>query len=269
MAVINVTTVEQFLTAFTQAVASGDTEDVIEIMTDIDFNTAPLTQGYTAGGKKIINGNYHSLSNISTQNVVNDTLFKYLDRNEIIWNKVNFLNLYRNENYNIFIGNSISQNYYQKFNDCTFQGKGYRMARYAVFTRCAVTWQNTQAISNAFTDCLFSYCWISCDIVSAGGSAFDFEQLDTCYVEGKITPATGVTDGWHICRGLENSVINVETTLNYSRGISGAGTISTVTVYNTTKMTGTITGQNNIVPVSDSQMKDAAALAAVGFNIIV
>lgn len=269
MATINVTTVDQFLNAFTQAVAAGDTEDTIEILADIDFNSAPLTQGYTAGGKKIINGNYHSLSNISTQNVVNDTLFKYNDRNEITWNKVNFLNLYRNENYNIFLGNSINQQYYQKFNDCTFQGKGYRLARYAVFTRCAITWQNTQAISNAFNNCLFSYCWIKCDIIRADAANYDFEELNTCYVEGKITPASGVTDGWHICSGLENSVLNIETNLNYRRGLSGAGTISTVNVYNTTKMTGTIAAQSNVTPVTDTQMKDASALAAVGFNIIV
>lgn len=269
MAIINVTTVDQFLTAYTQAVAAGDTEDTIEIMADIDFNTDPLTTSYLAGGKKIINGNFHSLSNISTQNVVSNAIFRAPGTSEITWNKVNFLNLYRNENYVFFVGGQNNETYYQKFFDCTFQGKGYRLANYCNFTRCTITWQNTQALSNSFGGCNFEYCWIDCDMIKTSGSNYDFGRLTNSYLNGKITGANGVTDGWHLCNGLENSVINVDTDLNYSRGLMGSSTITTVSVYNTTRMTGTIATQTNVIGVSDTDMHSAAALAAAGFNIIV
>lgn len=265
MAIINVSTWDQFILAYTQAVASGDSEDIIEIMADMDINATPITSSLTAGGTKIINGNYHTIRNIATSQVVSSTLFTAGGNRTISWNKVNFLNMYRNENYSFFAGASY---YHMQFTDCTFQGKGFRLAENCDYNRCAVTWEFSQTINNAFGSCDFNYSWIHMELKRSSSAGFNFHKIDSCYVEGSVNGTTTGLDGWYFSEIMTNSVVNIDSDLTYNNGLAGSG-VAAVCVYNNTKMPGNVGSQTNIVCVSDSDMHSAAALAAVGFNIIV
>lgn len=273
MPTTSVTTWQQFLDAYVMQQGTQEDPHVIEIMADLNGNDAPMTAGVssgtgTNGHHKVINGNFHNIANITTGAVVNAVLFQ---GRYVTWNKCNFINLYRNENY-AFFGGSYT-NYTQYFNDCTFQGKGYTIAASGTFTRCVIgSWETSRTSGSSggiFGGSDFVTCYINANYKRDAGPNFDYHSLINCFVKGKIEPATpSVTSGWHIVGTVRNTCLNIDTPLNYTDGISGASVQSIVNVYNTDKMTGTIGAKSDMIGVTDGQMKNAAYLASVGFNII-
>ena len=265
MPTTSVTTWQQFLDAYVMHQGTQEDPHVIEIMADLNGNDAPMRVGIGSGNYyKVINGNFHNINNINTGAVVDSILFS---GRYVTWNKCNFTNMYRNESYPFFGGSYM--NYIQVFTDCTFQGKGYGIAESGSFSRCVITWESTRTYSGAFGTSYFTTCYIDANIKRDASSNYDYAMLVNCYVKGKIEPATSsVTSGWHIVGTVRNSCLNIETPLNYTEGIHGQSVQTVINVYNTSKMTGTIQEKSDMVGVTDAQMKDAAYLASVGFNII-
>lgn len=271
MPTTTVTTWQQLLDAYVMHQGTSEDPHIIEIMADLNGNDAPMTARISSGTDydgyhKIINGNYHNITNISTGAVVNAVLFQ---GRYVTWNKCNFTNMYRNESYTFFGGSNL--NYYQYFNDCTFQGKGYGISQSGYFTRCTIgSWESSRTTSGIFNDSIFNTCYINANIKRDSSAKYDYGTLINCFIKGKIEGATSSqTNGWHIVGTVRNTCINVETSLNYTTGISDSNEQPIINVYNTDKMTGTIGAKSDMIGVTDAQMQDAAYLASVGFNIIV
>ena len=271
MPTTTVTTWQQLLDAYVMQQGTSEDPHIIEIMADLNGNDAPMTAGIssgtgTTGYHKIINGNYHNIDRINTGSVVNAVLFQ---GRYVTWNKCNFTNMFRNEQY-AFFGGSYT-NYTQYFYDCTFQGKGYGLAAAGTFTRCVIgSWESSRTASGIFGTSDFVTCFINANYKRDATQNYDYHSLINCFVKGTIEPAsTSQTSGWHIVGNVCNTCLNIETPLNYTDGISGASAQSIINAYNTDKMTGTIGAKSNMIGVTDVQMKDAAYLASIGLNIIV
>lgn len=270
MPTVQVTTWDQFVTAYTAAQGTSSDPHVIEIMADLDAASS-ITSPFDAGNYyKVINANFHNISNVATATIFNDVIFK---GNHITLNKCNLINVYRNNPYPIFFASS---SYWPTFNDCVIQGQGISIcgqgnmsANYAghgSFNRCVITWR--QVGTNYTGACLgaasFRYCYLDIEIGTSAAGNYDIGSLTSSYVKGKIT---GDTTGRRtsMIGSCSDSVINIDTDLDYTL----VTTPTMLSVYNTDRLTGNITGTTNVIGVTDAQLKDAAYLASIGFNIIV
>ena len=270
MPTVQVTTWDQFMTAYTAAQGTSSDPHVIEIMADIDAASS-ITSPLDAGNYyKVINGNYHNISNIATATVFNDMIFRC---NHVTYNKCNFVNVYRNNPYPIFFANS---NYEPTFNDCTIQGQGICISGESnmgsnytgrgSYTRCVITWHQvgTSYTGACFGSAKFHYCYLNVDIGTSAVGNYDIAVLDSSYIKGRIT---GDTTGRRttMIGSCSDSVININSDLDYTL----VNRPNMLSVYNTDRLTGTITNTTNVIGVTDAQLKDAAYLASIGFNIIV
>ncbi len=269
MPTVQVSTWDEFVAAF----HSGTSNDrqVIEIMADLDAKSSISGQiGNYETNFITVNGNYHNISNIATSQAVDKALFRCIN---IVWSKCNFINVIRNEPYPVFhheSGHSIT------FADCTFQGQGIAIcgpgrmnsgiySGLGYFLRCFITWTQTGTTipGTCFGGATFDRTYIDCELTTGTGQFADFGSLqNTSYLKGKIS---GTPSGHSLIGSCSNAVINIECSSNYTIS-SNSGTLS---VYNTDKLTGTITPAPNVVGVTDSQLKNAAYLQSIGFDIIV
>ena len=270
MPTVQVSTWDQFVAAFVGGTSSGDRQ-VIEIMADLDAKSSITgTIGNFETRFITINGNYHKISNIATAQAVNSYLFRC---SNILWSKCNFVNMIRNEPYPVFWQESTSPNY---FEDCTFQGQGIAIcgtsrmdtgnySGLGNFTRCFITWtqKGTTIPGTCFGGATFDHTYIDCELTSGAGSSPDFGSLqNTSYLKGKIS---GTPTGHNLLGSCSNAVINIESDSDYTI-TSNPGNVS---VYNKDKLTGNIATTTNVIGVTDAELKDAAYLASIGFNIIV
>lgn len=271
MPTTQVYTWDQFTAAYIAAQGTADDPHVIEIMADLDAASS-ITDNYNAGNNyyKQINGNYHNISNIATQTTFNAPIFSGY---HVAWDKCNFVNVYRNNPYPIFFANS---SYQPVFNDCTIQGQGICIcgqgnmsANYTgrgIFNRCVITWRQvgTNYTGACIGSAVFNYCYLDVEISTSANSNRDLGSLYSSYVKGKITGDIGsrTTTMINTC---SDSVININTDLDYNL----VNTPEVLSVYNTDRLTGNVSGTTNVIGVTDAQLKDAAYLASIGFNIIV
>ena len=267
MAEYKVSTWKDFVNAYTAEAAAGETERTIEIMADLDCNDMPFSNPISnpANVKVTINGNQHNIWNISTESVVNSTLIRVSSNKIVTWNKVNFGNINRIENYDIFSGNSSAV---MEFYDCTFVGKGYSLANSSKFYRCAITWTGRRVTGNFSATVYYYNCWLHFEIVYAKQNThnIEFYNLDSSYLEGKFDGADDtIKSAGPIAVTINNSVINMDSNLTRSRIAQGCTYVS---VFNKTKMPNSASDNANLIGVTDDQMKDANYLSSIGFNII-
>ena len=266
MAEYKVSTWKDFVNAYTTAEAPEETKRTIEIMADLDCNDMPFSNPISNPGnlELIINGNQHNIWNISTESVVGGALIRNGSNKVLTWNKINFGNINRIENYTIFSGNSSRV---MEFYDCTFVGKGFSLANDSRFYRCAITWTGRRGDGVVTQRVSYYNCWLHFEIVrTKQNTNIDFNYLDSCYLEGKIDGADDtITSAGSIASTIENSVINVESNLTRTKITQSTQYIS---VFNTTKMPNSTSDNANLKGVTDDQMKDANYLSSIGFNII-
>lgn len=270
-----VSTWDEFVTAYRSSQGSTSDPHVIEIMADLDAKSS-ITQTISAGSYyKVINGNYHNISNIATATT---SVAIILSGNYVTWNKCNFLNIYRNTTFGVFYADSsLGATFY----DCVFQGQGYRIcggsgasgqadnAGYGRYNRCVITWIQSSGLGT-YTGAAFGYatlnlCYLDVTIYSNTVQNTALGTLNGCFVKGRLTSSTNTHAG-HLYNG-GNNVINIDTPLNFTNGLISATTQIT-SVYNTTKMTGTILDRASAIGVTDAQMHDAAYLQSIGFDIV-
>ena len=266
MAEYKVSTWKDFVNAYTAEAAAGETERTIEIMADLDCNDMPFSTSISnPGGVKVtINGNQHNIWNISTESVVGGALIRNGSNKIVTWNKVNFGNINRIENYEIFSGNS---NAVMEFYDCTFVGKGFSLANSSKFYRCAITWTGRRGDGTVTPYTQYYNCWLHFEVVRTNkNSNVDFNYLDSCYLEGKINGADDtITSAGAIASNINNSVINIDSNLTRTKMSQSTQYVS---VFNTTKMPNSTSDNANLIGVTDDQMKDANYLSSIGFNIV-
>lgn len=251
---IAVNTWAEFIAAY-----ENGSDGTIEIMSDLDANDDLPDKTYSRPISKTINGNGHTIYNISTQAVVNNPIFRSVG-NSLVINNTNFYNCYRIENQPIFWG---SPTYRAQFNDCKIVGRGLQyIASQGTFQRCSFSWSGVKA-ADAGTNNSFYNSWVKIDNerTSNSNSAL-FGTLNNSYIEGSVKQTAAGTFSLKISSNLESSVINIETSATSATFPSG-----NTSVYNSTKAPN-FTDSGNCIGVTDAQMKDALYLAGIGFNIV-
>ena len=268
MATYNVSTWDEFITAFAATTGTEADPDVIEIMTDIDVNTNPPTSQIRAGSPKIVNGNYHTIWNLAPGGILGNTIITPNGNKTITVNKVNFNNIAFLENFSVFAGNS---SYPMVFNDCTFVAKvASSLFAHAQLNRCAVTMTGSTNSHTPMSGVTANYSWIHYEHRRLNNNAsIEFAALNTCYIEGKITTTmTSASYAIQMASNPNSCVFNVDIDNILPCSISTGTASVAVSVYNTDKITNYTGTRTEIIGVTDSQLKDAAYLAGVGFDIV-
>ena len=250
---IAVNTWGEFLAAYENA---DDT--VIELMSDIDANSDIPKRNYVKSVDKTINGNGHTIYNISTGVVLNSPIFS--GAKNLTFNNTNFYNCYRIENYPIFWS---SNTYRTQFNDCKIVGRGLQyISVNASFNRCSFSWAGVTSVG-AGGALSFYNSWLKIDHTrSSNSSDYYFGTLNNSYIEGTFSQTATGTFNLKISNALSGCVINIDTTATSATFPSGD-----TSVYNSTKQPN-FTDSGNCIGVTDAQLKNAAYLASVGFNIV-
>lgn len=268
MATYNVSTWDDFVTAFNASTGTTSDPDVIEIMTDLDVNTTPPTSQIRANATKIINGNYHTIWNLAPGGILGSAIISPNGNRTITWNKVNFNNIAFLENYAVFTSNS---SYPMVFNDCTFVAKvASSLFAYAQLNRCAVTMTGSTNSHSPMSGVTANYSWLHYEHKRLNDNASsEFAALNTCYIEGKITTTLSSANYPFQITGNPNScVINIDIDDPLQCSISTGSSTVAVSVYNTDKIANYTGARTEIVGVTDTQLKDATYLASVGFDIV-
>lgn len=248
---------------FVAALESSET--LIEVMADLDCNDSPPEATISVYGVgKTVNGNGHSLYNLSTGGVINGAIF-YLNAS-ITFNELNFYNCSRLEKEYFF--RTVS-NVYPTFNDCKIVGAAKRpLAGYCIYNRCAYTWRNLEG-SYLHRYATFNWSWVHIDTLrtenTGGIEQTEIGTVYCSYIEGTWKNNFGGTPvNFYAAYWLQSSVINV----NYDEGgITGGSQTPDISVGNLTRMPQLATG-TYVKGATDAGMKDASYLAALGFNII-
>lgn len=248
---------------FVAALQSSET--IIEVMADIDANDdLPLASIDVYAVAKTINGNGHTLYNLSTGGVVNAPII-WLHAN-ITFNELNFYNCYRLED-EYFIRTTSAVHAY--FNDCKIVGSASKtLAAYADYTRCSMSWTRARGVQ-INRQCNFTYCWVHYDLTRTyGDGGFEFGGVFNCYLEGEwVNTFSGTGNRPGIAYWINDTISNIK----YPEAIAECNSSSSgsVSVYNITNMPNlAIINPANSKTATDAGMKDAAYLAALGFNIV-
>lgn len=251
---IAVNTWAEFLAAY-----ENSSDGTIEIMADLDANAEVPIRKYEKPIAKTINGNGHTIYNISTGVVLSNPIF--IGAYNLIFNNTNFYNVYRIENQPIFWS---SNTYRTQFNDCKIVGRGLQyISINATFNRCSFAWSGVTSVG-AGSALSFYNSWLKIDHIRASNSTSRyFGTLNNSYIEGKFEQTAEGTFVINLTANtLESSVINIETSATNSAFLSG-----TTSVYNKTKQPN-FTDSGNCIGVTDAQLKNADYLASIGFNIV-
>lgn len=256
---VTVSTWAEFKAALTSS------ETIIEVMADIDANDdLPLASIDVYAVAKTVNGNGHTLYNLSTGGVVNAPIIWL--HSPITFNALNFYNCYRLED-QYFIRTHSSLRAY--FNDCKIVGSAAKtIAGDADFTRCSISWTKTRGVK-INRNCNFTYCWVHYDLTRTYGDGdFEFGGIFNSYLEGEWSNTfEGAGNRPGIAYWIDNTISNIK----YPEAIRECNSASSgsVSVYNITNMPNlNIINPANSKTATDAGMKDAAYLAALGFNIV-
>lgn len=238
--------------------------DVIEVTADLDCNDDIPTVAIgvnSNSGSLTINGNGHTLFNLTTNGGVGAPLF-WLNVNTIV-NELNLYNCARTEAQNFFRSTSEIQ---PTFNDCKIVGAAQVALTYrGVFNRCSYTWRNIQG-SALHGACTFVHSWVHIDATRTSDNygRAEIGVLNNSYLEGTWENNFGGTPSTlYTAAEMLSSVINV----NYASSLAGASTMPDISVGNISKAPNLVTGEK-LKGATDAGMKDASYLAALGFNII-
>lgn len=253
---IAVNTWAEFLAAYESA-----SDTVIELMADIDANDNLPDKYYYRPVAKTINGNSHTIYNISTQTVLTNPIFRVSGGTPgLTFNNCNLYNCYRIENYPIFWSSDSAR---VQFQDCKITGKGLQhIAERATFQRCSYSWSGikTSSVGKLLS---FYNSWVKIDATLTATSTADgfAGGLNNSYLEGTVT-YTSETFNLKVCNSVDSSVVNLTTSATSANFPSG-----NTSVYNSTKAPN-FADAGAFIGVTDSQLKSANYLSSIGFNIV-
>lgn len=272
MAIVHVTTAEEFVTA----IATSGNEVYVD--NDIDFNGYTFSAA-TSVPAVTVHGQGHNLSNI--QYSYNGPRFSATG--DSTWDEVNFINCLCQNTYDAAFFDGRSARF--TFDKCKFQGKFFNFAyRQVTFDKCAFAFEDglaylhwSSGVAGNFTQCYFDFKeqlsghrWMT--------NSVNVDTVQNCYFKGKIHGQN--TAPFQIgYNTFINNVINIEFVDSGTFKIDNVSSDhTTVSIYNSTKAAGaTITAQTNIVGLADSDMcatstadveRVSQAIAATGFPIV-
>lgn len=290
MAIIHVTTVEEFLTAI------GTSDAEIYIDNDIDFNGAPVSSSMYIVASTI-HGQNHALTNINY--TWNESCFQAGYSSTVTIEDLSFTNVYTSNDHADyrFLDGNVRGKFI--FNRCKFQGIFYLFSqRSCQFNACAFAFEDGLG-SIAFCQgqlVLFEQCYFDLKEQNTGfnqyffysSSASTIMQVIDCYFKGKLNnfgdnaAANSRFEGadpFMRASHLSHCVFNLDITdsrpikFNYWDNSTYG-----VCIYNETKVSApsvTATTDVTALPNSDMQVTSAAdvervsqAIAATGFPIV-
>lgn len=290
MAIIHVTTVEEFLTAI------GTSDAEIYIDKDIDFNGAPVSSSMYIVASTI-HGQNHALTNINY--TWSESCFQAGYASTVTIEDLSFTNVYTDNgkaDYRFLDGNVRGKFI---FNRCKFQGLFYLFSfRSCEFNMCAFAFEDGLG-SIAYCEgqhVHFDQCYFDLkeqttgfnQYIYYGSSATTIMQVIDCYFKGKLTKFGDNANANSRFEGADpfmrvsyvsNCVFNLD--IEDTRPVKfnyWDNSTQGVCIYNETKISApSVTATTDIagLPNSDMQVTSAAdvervsqAIAATGFPIV-
>lgn len=260
---IHVNTWDAFLEALTAATAQ-------EIYVDADMDASEWeSEKVQITGATVVHGQGHTIRNILYDHEEN--LFFAMGtgtpEQTIYFSDLNFVNVMTTMRQDYAFINA--RNSRMNFTNCKFQGLFVRFAyRSCTFNQCTF----------AFAQGLFLALWVG-GTLNCNECYFDFGtqsrndtpvmwaesgtiNLNNCYLKGTILATNKIFDV-----SLSNSVINVFcsptgelfTVCNNTSGVS---------LYNSSRIDGTPSSVQDVIGLTDSELKDADSVVATGFPLV-
>lgn len=286
MATIEVDTWETFITTLDNA----SSNDIISITADLDCNDNPMSAGISVTSTPVtVEGNGHTIYNMSTGKVVNQSLISIPNAVDLYFQNLNFYNMYRNENYPFFSTYNIINGGIH-FTDCNFQGRGTYLFGGAELLRCAVNWDcgiNGRVNLDDYKDdhmliadnTYFSVKGNYQNLNQYGyGVIGSWTTLRGCYFGGEIKINTDDTTRTMYILGGDpvgqsyNNVFNIKPDKPDQFAVTSstkAAYITPISIYNSDFIKKQTSQTTTIVACTDAEMHDAKALYDKGFDIVV
>lgn len=289
MAIIHVTTADEFITAI------GTTAADVYVDNDIDFNGSSVSSSMAIRASTI-NGQNHAITNINY--TWHESCFQAVDSRTVTIEDLSFTNVYTNNDkadYRFLDGGSGTL----IFNRCKFQGRFYLFSMNRCrFTACAFAFEDGLG-SIAFcqgSQMLFEQCYFDLKEQNTGYNQYFFYgssasiimQIIDCYFKGKLNnfgdnaaanSRYQGADPFMRASHVEHCVFNLDIT--DSRPIKfnfWDNSTYGVCIYNETKVSApSVTATTDVtgLPNSDMQVTSAGdvervsqAIAATGFPIV-
>lgn len=258
---IHVSTWDEFVSAVTAATAQ-------EIYVDADLDASDWESSrINVTGGTIVHGQGHSVRNIIFNHSTHLFLGMYGDIEFSDLDFVNVMDSHTGEDDCAFV--QSDNNYNFTFKNCRFQGRFVNLAfKRLRFKQC------TFAFANGLYYALWSGGALICDecyfdfgtqtmnhtplIYAESGSI----ALNNCYFKGTILATNKVFKAT-----LNNSVVNVFCAPT-SELFTMCDNAESISLYNTDRITGTPEGVQNVVGLSDTELKNAESVIDTGFPIV-
>lgn len=262
----DISTWEDFVSKYTDSSVSE-----INITSDLTVPAEGITSDIRVDGEKTINGGNHFIYNIAgtADHIFNTENHTGGSNFNVTWNNTQFQNIYGS---NVFYAPSSSRKY--TFKNCVFQGQGSNLFTglcNAKVENSALTWTTTATSGDGVGSVDLDYSWIWMkDWVITSGSSTIFANLNNCYIKGDIRASSdSVTTISKLASKVEYCVINFSSSLTLTSVATTRDNISVLNKDKLPKYKQNTDPESGIAKVTDSQMKNAAELYALGFPIVV
>lgn len=263
MAVVHVATWDDFVSEIKKA---STTEVIVDA--DLDANNwKSSTIEMWNNSNMTITGNDHTIRNIIYTH--NGAVFRAMGSN-VTFNKLSFVNVMTTmtADYAFFDAyNQVDLNLV----DCKFQGRFYNFGyRRVKATRCTFTFEDGLAdfMWTNGSDATLDYCYVDFKTQTANGTnlisgeATNNNAIHNCYFKGTINNSGGQFTSRRTYSSVFNLYIN--TGANNARITDRAQSIC---LYNTDRFPNAVQ-KDNMVGLSDSDLKNADAVIATGFPLV-
>ena len=276
-------------TALKAAIINANGDDIY-INADMDASDYPITEPIkpAAGNSYNVYGQGHTIYNITNVLTSNTHCFTNPGGGSVCtWNDVNFNNIFITNRGCIITTPANVSNHTTTVTNCTFQGQWVALFGRGTYERCVVngTGSLTLQISNADqNDFVLNNSYVKLkNKRSDGYYTYYCTKLTNCFFTGSIdTTGTGADSGIFGASRFtpSNCIFNInissDTAIRYKWTSSTAASFgppseADICLYNSDKLQNvTLTPTSQYLrEISDSDLKNASAVSAAGFPIIV
>lgn len=273
MAEIHVSTWDDFKSELTLA-ADGD---IIYLDKDLDAGDDPFTT-YIDINACTIEGQEHHIYNISCYS--NNACIRGKNNKHVTWNNIHFDNIFTTSNI-VFTGytgaSSSGSNMY--FNNCTFQGRWASLMNNSFVDRCYISGKGSLCTSSNANYSTFTNTYIDLTRKRNDGIILhNCRNFENNYITGTIDMEDNADNSIIFYSATTafnplNCIFNLYVTANSEHTYRLCGAVSSsyteVTLYNTDRLTNVTISQNQFTGISDTNLKNAQAVADTGFPIVV
>lgn len=268
--------------ALCTALAAGNNEDIY-IDADMDATDTPITAKIVVQSCNVY-GQGHTIYNITDVESSSTPVFEVKANNQCVWQDTNFNNIYITNN-----GPLLSANYDQTstsltVRNCNFQGRFKSLFKRGTYEKCTIHGEGSLAIyadNVPAARVIFQELYVDLNCKVMGGSTryagYITNAID-CFFTGNVD-VSGLSGDSGILAATTftptNCIFNMNITSNTPKTLkwtnSSTFAPSEICLYNESKLSNVTLSQTHakMVAMSDSDMKNATAIAETGFPIVV